>query len=48
MDEVGMRVKRRVVPVICTQSGFDEAVSTYFSSRGKLREVRDESGHSLG
>ncbi len=44
MDEVDMRVKRRVVPVICTQSGFDEAVSTYFSSRGKLREVRDESG----
>jgi type IV pilus assembly protein PilB len=43
IDEVGMRVKRRVVPVICTQSGFDDAVAVYFSARGKLRDARDES-----
>jgi type IV pilus assembly protein PilB len=41
IDEVGMRTKRRVVPLICTESGFDEAVSIYFSSRGKLRDARD-------
>jgi type IV pilus assembly protein PilB len=46
MDEVGMRVKRRVVPVICTQSGFDEAVAVYVSSRGKLRESNDEIGEA--
>ena len=26
IDEVGMRTKKRVVPVICTETGFDEAV----------------------
>jgi type IV pilus assembly protein PilB len=42
IDEVGMRTKRRVVPLICTESGFDEAVAIYFSSRGKLKDARDE------
>jgi len=42
IDEVGMRIKRRVVPMICTESGFDEAVAIYFSSRGKLKDARDE------
>jgi type IV pilus assembly protein PilB len=42
IDEVSMRVKRRVVPVICTQSGFDDAVSVYFSARGKLKQAHDE------
>jgi type IV pilus assembly protein PilB len=42
MDEVAMRVKRRVVPVICTQSGFDEAISIHFSSRGRLKESRED------
>lgn len=44
IDEVGMRTKRRVVPVICSESGFDEAVAIYFSSRGKLKDARDENG----
>ena len=42
IDEVGMRTKKRVVPVICTDSDFDEAVAVYFSSRGKLKDSRDE------
>jgi type IV pilus assembly protein PilB len=42
IDEVSMRTKRRVVPVICTESAFDEAVTIYFSSRGKLRDAHDE------
>ena len=41
IDEVGMRTKRRVVPRICTQTGFDEAVAIYFSSRGKLKDARE-------
>ncbi len=42
IDEVGMRTKRRIVPVICTETAFDEAVSVYFSSRGKLKDARLE------
>jgi type IV pilus assembly protein PilB len=42
IDEVGMRTKKRVVPVICTESAFDEAVSIYFSSRGKLKDARED------
>jgi type IV pilus assembly protein PilB len=42
IDEVGMRTKRRVVPAICTETGFDDAVAVYFSSRGKLKDSRDE------
>jgi type IV pilus assembly protein PilB len=42
IDEVGMRAKKRIVPVICTESGFDEAVAIYFSSRGKLKDAREE------
>jgi type IV pilus assembly protein PilB len=42
IDEVGMRTKRRIVPLICTETGFDEAVAIYFSSRGKLKDARDE------
>jgi len=41
VDEVGMRTKKRIVPVICTESGFDDAVSIYFSSRGKLKDAGD-------
>ena len=41
VDEVGIRSKKRIVPVICTESGFDEAVSIYFSSRGKLKDGGD-------
>lgn len=37
MDEVTMITRKRVVPVMCTESGFDEAVTIYLSSRGKLR-----------
>jgi type IV pilus assembly protein PilB len=46
IDEVGMRTKKRIVPVICTESGFDDAVSVYFSSRGKLKDARDSGGTS--
>ncbi len=42
IDEIGMRTKKRVVPVICTESAFDDAVSIYFSSRGKLKDAREE------
>ncbi len=42
IDEVGMRTKRRVVPVICSESAFDDAVAVYFSSRGKLQGVGEE------
>jgi type IV pilus assembly protein PilB len=42
IDEVSMRTGKRVVPVICTESGFDEAVGTYFSMRGKLKDSRDD------
>jgi type IV pilus assembly protein PilB len=44
VDEVGMRTKKRIVPVICTESGFDDAVSIYFSSRGKLKDAREGGG----
>jgi type IV pilus assembly protein PilB len=44
IDEIRLRTKRRVVPVICTESGFDEAISIFTSKRGKLREADDESG----
>lgn len=42
IDEIGMRTKRRVRPVICTESGFDEAVAIYLSSRGKLKDARSD------
>lgn len=42
VDEVVMRTKKRVVSVICGESAFDEAVGIYFSSRGKLRDAREE------
>jgi type IV pilus assembly protein PilB len=41
IDEVSLRTSKRVQPVICTESGFDEAVSIFMSTRGKLKE-RDE------
>jgi type IV pilus assembly protein PilB len=36
LDEVALRTGKRVLPVICTESGFDEAVTVYLSTRGKL------------
>ena len=42
IDEVGMRTKKRIVPLICTETAFDEAVSLYFSTRGKLKDARAE------
>ena len=42
IDEVGMRTKKRVVPIICTESGFNDAIGIYFSSRGKLKDAREE------
>jgi type IV pilus assembly protein PilB len=48
IDEVGMRTKKRIVPVICTESGFDEAVAIYFSSRGKLKDARKEAEDEPG
>jgi type IV pilus assembly protein PilB len=41
VDEVAMRTKKRIVPVICTESGFDDAISIHFSSRGKLKDSRE-------
>jgi type IV pilus assembly protein PilB len=37
IDEVSLRTGKRVVRVMCTESGFDEAVTIYLSTRGKLR-----------
>jgi type IV pilus assembly protein PilB len=48
IDEIGMRTKKRVVPVICTESAFDDAVAIYFSSRGKLKDARDETEETGG
>jgi len=42
LDEVALRTRRRVVPAICTESAFDEAVDIYYSSRGKLRDAHEE------
>ncbi len=42
IDEIGMRTKKRVVPVMCTESAFNDAVAIYFSSRGKLKDAREE------
>ena len=42
MDEVTMITHKRVVPAMCTESGFDEAVTIYLSTRGKLLQTGDE------
>jgi type IV pilus assembly protein PilB len=42
MDEVRLRTKRKVHPVICTESAFDGAIATYFNTRGKLREQLED------
>ncbi|NLE23400.1 MAG: Flp pilus assembly complex ATPase component TadA [Actinobacteria bacterium] len=42
LDEVRLRTKRDVRAVICTETAFDEASSTFFNTRGKLRELGDE------
>ena len=42
IDEVSLRTKRRVVPLICTETGFDAALAIYFSARGKLQDAREE------
>jgi len=39
IDEVRLRSKRNVVPAICSESAFDEALSMFTSKRGKLREL---------
>ncbi len=41
IDEVSLRTKKRVQPVICSDSGFDDAVAVYLSSRGKLKDARE-------
>ena len=38
IDEVRLRTKRRIVPAICGESAFDEALSIFTSKRGKLKE----------
>jgi type IV pilus assembly protein PilB len=42
IDEVGLRLKRRVQPVVCSESSFDAATDIYYSLRGRLQEARDE------
>jgi type II secretory ATPase GspE/PulE/Tfp pilus assembly ATPase PilB-like protein/DNA-binding response OmpR family regulator len=39
VDEVALRTGKRVVPVMCTESGFDEAITIYLSTRGKLQTI---------
>jgi type IV pilus assembly protein PilB len=48
IDEVHLRTKRRVVPVICTESAFDEALLIFTSKRGKLREIEGGDGEARG
>ncbi len=38
IDEVGMRTKRRIVPVICTESGFDDAVGAVLHGARQAQE----------
>ena len=46
IDEVRLRTKRRVVPVICTESAFDEALAIFTSKRGKLKESEGARGEA--
>ena len=39
IDEVRLRSKKRVVPVICAESAFDEALTMFTNKRGKLKEL---------
>ena len=42
IDEIGLRTGKRVVPVMCTESGFDEAITIYLSMRGKIQPGQAE------
>jgi len=42
IDEVALRTGKHVMPVICTESGFDEAITIYLSTRGKLNPMVQE------
>ena len=42
LDEVRLRTKRKVRPVVCAESAFEEALATFFNTRGKLREQSEE------
>jgi type IV pilus assembly protein PilB len=44
IDEVSLRIGKRVVRVMCTESGFDEAVTIYLSTRGKLKVSDEDEG----
>ena len=44
IDEVSLRTGKRVVRVMCTESGFDEAVTIYLSTRGKLKAGSEDDG----
>ena len=44
IDEVSLRSGKRVVRVMCTESGFDQAVTIYLSTRGKLKSADESEG----
>ena len=44
IDKVSQRTGKRVVRLMCTESGFDEAVAIYLSTRGKLMSNGDGEG----
>ena len=46
IDDVRLRSKRRVVPVICAESAFDEALTMFTSKRGKLKELESVPGEA--
>jgi type IV pilus assembly protein PilB len=48
IDEVRLRTKKRVVPAICTESAFDEALAIFTSKRGKLKEIEGGDGEARG
>jgi type IV pilus assembly protein PilB len=48
IDEIRLRTKHRVIPQICSEGAFDEAISIFASKRGKLRENEEEDGGLRG
>ena len=46
IDEVRLRSKKHVVPVICAESAFDEALTMFTSKRGKLKELESADGRA--
>lgn len=42
LDEVRLRTRRKVRPVICAESAFEDATATFFNTRGRLCELSED------